>query len=145
MADNSGLIVIWKTYYRWTSYIIPEASTQPTKRTHICPPFPHPFSAWPQQNLTSPPPPPLLLSSQIFLPPFLYHISFSLIDSEGDFTHLILDDYSNWMRRGNFYLDVSSGINRFVFCPMMLFSWFRNRCNATEVVIRPSFCIAYWL
>lgn len=32
MADNSGPIVISETYCRWTSYIIPEASTQPTKR-----------------------------------------------------------------------------------------------------------------
>jgi len=36
IADNSGLIVIWKTYYHGTSYIIPETSTQSTKRTHIC-------------------------------------------------------------------------------------------------------------
>lgn len=34
MADNSGPIVISETYCRWTSYIIPEASTQPTKRIH---------------------------------------------------------------------------------------------------------------
>lgn len=39
MADNSGPIVISETYCRWTSYIIPEASTQPTKRIHYLPPL----------------------------------------------------------------------------------------------------------
>lgn len=47
MADNSGPIVISETYCRWTSYIIPEASTQPTKRIHslfLSPPSPsHPI------------------------------------------------------------------------------------------------------
>ena len=45
MADNSGPIVISETYCRWTSYIIPEASTQPTKRIHSL--------------FLSPPPPPI--------------------------------------------------------------------------------------
>jgi len=85
IADNSGLIVIWKTYYHGTSYIIPETSTQSTKRTFVS----YPFSLTSTESHF-----PFSKLSFFF---FLYHFSYWLIDSEDEFTRF----HSWWLSKLN--------------------------------------------